>query len=300
MDIVRVSSILGTLLFTLSLGICGSEMGVGNASMQDFSDAQALKSLVSSNRVARLNSEISQNEALQSLLSITNAVRLNAAMQLDNRRRQLILNLLEVLESTNSDIVKLDSVIVLGQYRISEAVPLLVQHLEWDELRHLEFDSGHMLIEERMEVDQPVSSALIAIGLPAIDPLLRGITETDNTNITMKCVRVCNAIEGLNVTEFRLHELLLVAPDTKIRERIQSALNILANWKASALGPGGIPELLGKIAETDNRNMILPVLFRLEAIEGRQLTRFLLQGALDKETDGKRKGRIQSALDAVK
>jgi len=269
----------------------------GQSSVQQRTQDESWEAFVSSNTAASLHSVVSQQEALESLVSSEKAARLNAARQLDNRRRELIPKLMEILKSTNSDEVKAGAVIVLGQYRASEAASLLVHHFEWDETRQHDYQSGHILIEEDLT---PVTSALTEIGQPAIEPLLERIVETDDTKITVKCVHICHYIEGLDVTQFRLQELLGAAPDNKKKERIQSALNLVNNWKALAAGPRGISEMLGKIAETDDGKMTSQFLIRLRLIEGRQMTQFRLQGLLQKETDPRRKGRIQSALDGLK
>ena len=37
-----------------------------------------------------------------------------------------------ILDSTNSDEVKMDAVVVLGEYRAVEAIPFLMDHLDWE------------------------------------------------------------------------------------------------------------------------------------------------------------------------
>ena len=63
--------------------------------------------------------------------------------------------------------------------------------------------------------------------MPAVPALLDKITQTDDTNIIRKCVSICQAIEGSEVTQFRLRGLLDKETDPKIKARIQSALDAL-------------------------------------------------------------------------
>ena len=74
-----------------------------------------------------------ENDLLESLVSTNRAKRINAAVELDDRRMQLVQKLIAILNSTNAANVKVDAVIVLGEYRAPEVVPLLVEHFEWDE-----------------------------------------------------------------------------------------------------------------------------------------------------------------------
>lgn len=173
------------------------------------------------------------------MLISTNAdERFDAAVSLDRQqrslpeeeRKQLVQKLMDILDSTNSDEVKVYAVVVLGEYRASEAVPDLVHHLEWDEKGA--FGSGGPSlwapgVREEEELTCPVSSALMNIGLPAIPALLNRITETDDSTTMDRYLRLCRAIEGAEVTQFRLQGLLERASDQNLKDRIQSALDTL-------------------------------------------------------------------------
>ena len=83
-----------------------------------------------------------QEKVLESLTVTNEYARMDAAMKLDNERRAVINKLIAILNGTNADIVKVDAVIVLGQYRAQESVPILLRHLEWDELTSKSSISG--------------------------------------------------------------------------------------------------------------------------------------------------------------
>ena len=169
---------------------------------------------------------------LESIISTNRDIRLRAATQLDDQRRQLVKRLIVILNSTNADSVKLEAVVVLGEYRAVEAIPILVQHFEWDDAS-LRGGDHALWIEELDELGYPVDYALDNIGMPAIPALLDKITETDDAKIVGKCVAVCQYIEGLEATRFRLQGLLQKEADPKKKERIQAALDAL-----NTLNPG--------------------------------------------------------------
>lgn len=166
------------------------------------------------------------NTPIDAIISTNRDTRLRAATELDDQRRQLVKKLIVILNSTNADSVKLEAVVVLGEYRAVEAIPILVQHFEWDDAApRVGFNS--LWIEERDELGYPVDNALVNIGMPAIPALLDKIMETDDVKIAGKCVTICQYIEGLEATRFRLQGLLQKETDTKKKERIQAALDYL-------------------------------------------------------------------------
>jgi hypothetical protein len=164
---------------------------------------------------------------LDTLVSTNRDLRVQTAIDLDTQRNELIKGLMAILDGTNSPKVKVDAVIVLGEYRASDAVHVLVQHLEWDDAARGGFSNGRIRQEEFEEKFIPVSIALEKIGMEAIPELLERTTQTDDTNILAKCVSICQRIEGQDVTQFRLHGLLDKETDSKKKERIQAAINAL-------------------------------------------------------------------------
>jgi hypothetical protein len=169
-----------------------------------------------------------QEQALKSLISTNRDTRLRAAEQLDNQRKELLDNLIKILDSTDSDNVKSDAVVVIGEYRDEWAVSKLIDHLgmtnDFSGGPHL---SGFGVSLEEMEESSPVAWAIIKIGLPAIPRLLDKITQTDDEKTIENCAALCKNIEGLEITQFRLHGLLDKETDPKKKDRIQSALDAL-------------------------------------------------------------------------
>jgi len=173
-----------------------------------------------------MRSNMPQEKALELLVSTNRSERLNAVLSLDDKRDVLIQKLLAILKSTNADSEKVYAVVVLGRYRSSEAVPILVQHLAWDAAGTS--PGGSMTARfEISALSSPVSIALWDIGSPAVPALLEKIAETDDRNMTRKCVGLCRSIEGLEVTQFRLQGLLQTTTDQKKKGRIQAALDFL-------------------------------------------------------------------------
>ena len=177
-----------------------------------------------------VNNEVPQEKILEDIVSTNARVRLDAAIELDNQRAQMIRKLLAIINSTNSVNVKIDAVVVIGEYRVSEAAPILVRHFEWDWFSEFTPIKPIMTKEDWAERN-PVMIALVKIGMPAIPALLDKITQTDDARITFDCVTICNAIEGTEVTQFRLQGLLDKSADSKEKERIQSALDMLKDMK---------------------------------------------------------------------
>lgn len=239
------------------------------------------------------------DNALDSLVSANRTVRQEAVRQLDTERFQLIRQLSAILDSTNADAVRADAAIVLGEYRVAQAVPYLVHHFELDDVYpRLMGGASHMSREMMAEASLPVSSALYQIGLPAIPALLDRIVETDDTNITAKCVLVCWKIEGRDLTQHRLQELKELAADHKKNERIQSAMDILKNVDAR-INTAGAPELLYTVAEEDHADMRDFIVEGCVGRQGHEMTQLQLERLLEKETDPIKKARIQSALDTL-
>ncbi|MGD1085514.1 MAG: hypothetical protein ABSA47_12310 [Verrucomicrobiota bacterium] len=245
----------------------------------------------------RLSSQpMSPEAALDALVSTNRSERLNAVRALNTPRVQLAARLMAILNSTNSDAVKVDAVIVAGQEHIDQAIPWLVRHFNLDDVypRQMSYMGSLRGIGEALLESESVSGALWKIGLPAIPALLDRIAETDETNITAKCVLVCYRIEGRDLTQFRLQQFADLATDQKTRDRIQSAIGILKNLSARSIGTTGVPEWLDDVAEENNPDFIVST---CASVQGCEMTLFQLQRLLEKETDPNRKARIQSALD---
>ncbi len=174
----------------------------------------------------------SHKEQVELLVSTNWESRLRTVEELDAERKELVRGLLSILDGTNSDHVKVNAVIVLGEYRAVEAVPVLVDHLDWDGAAHGGFFNARVAKEEVELKTAPVSSALIKIGTPAVPRLLAKIAETDDTNTVMKCLSICQSIEGRDLVRFRLQALLSKEDGEQRKQRFQAALATLENLKS--------------------------------------------------------------------
>jgi HEAT repeat protein len=189
--------------------------------------------------------DVSKEQFLEDISSTNARVRLDAAFQLDHQRTQLISKLMAILDSPIPDERKMDAVVILGEYRASEAIPLLVNHLlEWQ--TNLFYNRAALgayidgvkgawtnAAEERVVAgvtQDPVGIALIDIGPRAVPALLDKISQSDDENILGECAHICVEIEGKDVTQFQLQGLLQKETDSKKKERIQSALDILKEF----------------------------------------------------------------------
>jgi hypothetical protein len=180
---------------------------------------------------AILNAQIMKEANLMSRLASTNRKEgLGAAVELGMARRGLIEKLLTIVKDTNSINQKLPAIVVLGEYRESQAAPILAEHLEWDDSVSGEITGFARPTIEKLSLECcPVTTALEQIGQPSIAPLLERIKQTDDAKITAKCILVCKQIEGIEITRFRLREQLEREADPKKKGRIESALKTLKN-----------------------------------------------------------------------
>lgn len=179
------------------------------------------------------NAQIANEDRLiRSLASTDRREGLGAAIELRLDRKALVAKLLNIINSTNSVIQKLPAIVVLGEYRVSQAGPILVQHLEWDDAVPGEIAGVSQATIEKMSLECcPVRLALQEIGEPAIPLLLGRITETDDAKIIEKCAFICYQIEGADITQFRMQQILVKESDSKRKDRLKSALNALEKIK---------------------------------------------------------------------
>ena len=173
--------------------------------------------------------DVSQTNLMETLVSTNSYARLSAVKELEAQRGQVVGKLMAILDSTNSDDVKMDAVMVLGAYRAEEAIPFLMDHLDRETKAYLSaadiYGAQMMNVWGNNEFEvEPVSGALCQIGLPAIRALLSRIEETDDAKIARKCVQICYNIEGPEMTKIRLEDLLTMNDEKRKRARIESAL----------------------------------------------------------------------------
>jgi hypothetical protein len=196
------------------------------------------------------SSGVSQEKLLEDIGSTNGLVRVDAAILLEHRQGQMIRKLLAILDSPIPDEQKMDAAVILGACRERRAVPFLVNHLDWNFNLHTNtlaydayikssgayFTGGHDTrnvgeVDVRSVLTNPVLLSLNYIGIFAIPALLDKLSQSDNPSVSNDCVFTCIAIEGTAVTQFRLERLLQKETDSKKKERIQTALEMLKEFK---------------------------------------------------------------------
>ena len=177
-----------------------------------------------------------QQKALDSLLSDDLDERAIATAELNDHRNKLINRLLQILYSNISMEKKAAVAVTLGRYQADAAVPFLVDNLEWEVKNAKKMNAGitySTSISEKEEIlGWPMSFPLVNIGTPAVEPVLKKLTQTDDPEVGRLCLWICQMIEGPDVTQFRLQGLLDKETDQTKKGRIQSALNALKNLDA--------------------------------------------------------------------
>jgi hypothetical protein len=173
------------------------------------------------------NSELEDpHRSLASLVSTNLNERTAGLVELAHERDYIVLKLVEVLRGTHSDEVKRHAVAALGYYRAKEAAPWLVEHLDMDN----KFRAGGFSMQVPAVVDAleaPVSTALCAIGIPALPALEKKIAQTDDASIRLACVRIWLSILDIEAAKPRLEYVLQIEKDPTRKARIQSALEQL-------------------------------------------------------------------------
>jgi len=237
--------------------------------------------------------------ALELIVSTNRSERWDAIRELGDERNLEVTRLLAIVDGTNSDLVKVDAVIVLGQYRAQEAIPVLVRHLDLDDV-YPHSTGGplrRMRMEEYFESASVVSVALWRIGSAAIPALLDKITDEGETNTIAKCVQLCCKIEGREMTQLRLAALEKLATKHQERDRIEAALGILQNLDPFVIGSTGVVEILPRVADSTNMTDLLVT--TCVSIQGREMTKLRLQELMQKTTDPEKTNRLQFALDIL-
>lgn len=171
-------------------------------------------------------SQDTNNDVFQMLVSKEWRSRLDATEQLDRKREEMIQYLLKIVAGTNTAEVKANSIVVLGEYRAVEAVPFLLKLLG-EEPNH-----GGIIQPSRESSEvrfNPVSGALQKIGMPAIPALIEKIKETDDPKMIMKCVSICEKIEGADVMQFRLQRTIKNETDAQKKVRLELAVKSVAS-----------------------------------------------------------------------
>jgi hypothetical protein len=168
----------------------------------------------------------SERRNLELLASTNVNERVGAVINLEKSRRALVRQVMDILATTNSNVLKVDAIIVAGEYRIYEAVPLMAENLGLDRLG--EGRVRHPLNEVAVqENQQPVFTSLSKIGPPAVPALMERVKEDADSAEIGQIVNICQGAEGPDITQFRLQNLLAKETDEVKKERLKTAIGYL-------------------------------------------------------------------------
>lgn len=126
---------------------------------------------------------------------------------------------------------KMDAAKILGYCRANEAVDDLVSRLDLENAWHPP-PFGTVTPEESMFFTLPISAALWKVGEPAVKPLMNEIAEGPSDSIMRKCVSICRAIEGDDVTAFRIGRAMERVENADAKKYFATALSVLNELKA--------------------------------------------------------------------
>jgi hypothetical protein len=171
------------------------------------------------------------NKYLVSIQSTNVFSRQRAVLLLAQEREKLIKNLSDVLEGSASLEIKLEAARVLGKYRATEAVDILVKNLTLEDQGH-QMLSGMVSEEDYEYLIYPVSMALEKIGNPSIDKLLEISAENDDPKMRTKILKILCRIEGdRDIVRLRLEKALKAEQNPQKQARLQAALKSVDDVK---------------------------------------------------------------------
>ena len=146
--------------------------------------------------------------------------------QLLSNRKDIIHELVELVHPKNkeqySKKTRSMAAYLLGEYRASEAAPVLAQSLS------IEDDPGDPMSFDLSRYENPIVLALFKIGRPAIMPVIKNIESSDDRIVRSQSLGVMTYTLGgrrrtLEVLNRRKNE----AEDQKVKERLKKACDKL-------------------------------------------------------------------------
>jgi hypothetical protein len=114
-----------------------------------------------------------------------------------------------------------DSILLLGKLRATEAVPLLVEHLNYGvfykESKRLQTPEDYY----------PAGQALIDIGIPSLDPVVTAMTATDDATMHQLGARIIVKILGPKLAGVYLQDKIQAETEQTRRTRLQAVMAYL-------------------------------------------------------------------------
>jgi hypothetical protein len=180
--------------------------------------------------------QASQIDTLQILATNTdNIVMENAAYTLANDRQAVISQTMYLLTAAGSSSDrKGNAAIVLGEYRAKEAAAFLAMHfaeLDASNTARGFYVSGSTMGISGEDRHNRAAAALKKIGVASIPPLLSRVADSDDAELTRKCLTICTAIEEPEIIGFRVQRLIEKETDSKRKARLEAALQTLKKPK---------------------------------------------------------------------
>jgi hypothetical protein len=136
-------------------------------------------------------------------------------------RQRLVAELQQIVrefaaDEKNQEIAK-TAIVLLGKLRAVEAVPLLVEHFQ---MRTPVSQQSGVVSPMRSPLENPAVGALIEIGSPCLQPLLKKVEESDDRGTLILAAVVVNQILGPDLAVAAVRLRLKQPKDDKVRERL--------------------------------------------------------------------------------
>jgi len=163
------------------------------------------------------------------LLQSPNASSRSAGQkQILNDRTQTVKRLIAIIDSPRqpkddawlvAETTRNSAIHCIAEYRATEAIPSL--------MKHLEPQPGEQVETTMMVTECPALRALIAIGRPAVAPVLQALKESADYSWTARqCRDALYSIEGFDQAKQLLQRAISKETNPKERARLQSHLDI--------------------------------------------------------------------------
>jgi len=167
--------------------------------------------------------------------------RAAAVARLQEYRRSVIIDLMRILEQTKpgehagltpetmKGTPEVSAMLLLGDYRASEAVPALVERIDYRDPRTLVTGRYYTIAESF-----PAAAALVKIGCPCVTPLVTMLATTDRTKKAHElALWALEEILGKHLAKVRLEDEIerMKDGDEGKRQRLQDALRVISTSK---------------------------------------------------------------------
>jgi len=119
------------------------------------------------------------------------------------------------------------SILLLGDLRASEAVPVLVENIEYENTKIIDV-WGHLDKSERY----PAVEALIKIGMPSVEPVIEKMARYDKECVARyNCVFIIERILGTHLAKEKLKIVIEQTKDPAVRKNLEAVLPLLKTEK---------------------------------------------------------------------